>query len=404
MSTTSSPLQSAVPSAVGYYYQGMYALVVLCDGSDSASVSVETDDDVVLNDSVKTLIQLKHSLGEKSSLSITDVGLWKAIRNWSGRPHDGTELFIFVTRAPVPNDSILSPLLREGSQRGKVLKELVDEATRVLDERTAAQTAGKKTLPHEYRAKGCETFLALPPKRQKELIRLIRILPQTTNATDIPDLLAERLGNCIMPSVRMVIIERLIQWWDREIVLSLLGKRAREIEKQELLSTLNRFIVENGEENLPDDFSPLKPTSLKDGMDRFMAKQIEWVNGGNSRLNRAALARWRARSQREAWMKSDVAIVRELKLYDDHLVESWKERFGPAKDDCKDSDDATLCKVGLALLDWSHLNAPNDIRPIRRLWAHSYLIQGSYQQLAEQGDVGWHPDYEAKYKVLKEAE
>jgi hypothetical protein len=403
MSTISRP-QSATPSALGYYYQGLYALVVLCDASDNAAVSIETDDDVVLTDEVNRLIQLKHSLEDKPPLSVTDVGLWKALRNWNGRPHDGTEQFIFVTRASVPDTSVLSPLLTEGSDRRRLLKAMVDEANRVKLERDAAEKAGKTTLPHQSRAKGCAAFLGLTSQRQQELVNLIRVLPESCTAHDIPDLLSKRLGNLLMPIIRSAIIERLIQWWDREIVLSLLDKRPRAIEKQELQSTLNRFVIEHGEENLPDDFSPLKPSGIEDGVGRAMAKQIEWVKGGVSRLNRAALARWRARSQREAWIHYDISIVNELRRYDEHLVESWKERFEPAREDCKGSDDAALCNMGLGLLDWSHLNAPNDIRPIRRLWAHAYLVQGSYQQLAEQGDVGWHPDYEERYKEMKEAD
>lgn len=401
---TIAPLQSAGPSALGYYYQGLYALVVLCDGSDDATVSIETDDDVVLNDGIKTLTQLKHSLGEKDALSISDVGLWKAIRNWSGRPHDGTEQFVFATRAPVTDDSILFPLVKVSSQRGNLTNDLIEEATRVLDERDAATKAKTAPLPHAARYKGCEAFLKLTARRQKALVKLIRVLPSSHTANDIPDLLVEQFGNLLMPTVRTAIIERLIQWWDREVVSSLLDKRPRAIQKQEVQSTVNRLIIELGEENLPDDFSPLMPTGSDDGVGRFMAKQIEWVNGGISRLNRAALARWRARSQREAWMKISVSLVRELDLYDAHLVESWEERFEPAKEDCERSADSDPCKVGLDLLDWSHLNAPKDVRPIRRLWAHAYLIQGSYQQLAEQGVVGWHPDFDAKYKSLKKAD
>lgn len=38
--STVSRSKSAVPSAVGYYHQGLYALVVLCDAGDGASVTV----------------------------------------------------------------------------------------------------------------------------------------------------------------------------------------------------------------------------------------------------------------------------------------------------------------------------------------------------------------------------
>lgn len=396
-------LQSAVPSALGYYFQSLYALVLICEADDDATISIETDDDLFLEGDVNKLVQLKHSLANKTDLSITDTGFWKAIRNWSLRTHDGTEQFLFVTRAPIGDDSPLRPLLKPNTHRKDVVTALVTEATRVMDERKAAEKTDKKPLPHQERYKGCEAFLALNAKRQQQLVKYIQIPLDAPTAADVPKIISKKLGSMLLPNVREAIIGRLIQWWDREVVLSLLGNRSRSLSKHELQTALNRLIIEHGEESLPDDFSPLQPAAKDDGVGRFMQKQIDWVNGGTARLNRAALARWRARNQREAWMRKEIAVAQELRKYDDYLVEQWKDRFAPAKEDCKTSDEPAQCKVGLGLLDWSHLNASKDVRPIRKLWEHAYLVQGTYQQLAEQGDVGWHPDYEAKYKALKES-
>lgn len=398
-------LQSAVPSALGYYFQSLYALVLLCDGGDDDLVSIETDDDLYLEGDVNKLVQLKHSLGEKADLSIVDTGLWKAIRNWSPRAHDGTEQYLFVTRAPVTEGNTLYPLTRLKSHRKDVLTALVNEATRVMDERAAAQKAGKPALPHAERYKGCEAFIALDLKKQSQMVKNIQIATDAPTATDVPAILSKKLGSMLLPTVREAIIERLIQWWDREIVLSLLGQRPRTLSKQELQTALNRLIIEHGEESLPDDFSMLEPSGSDTGIGRFMEKQIAWVNGGPSRLSRAALARWKSRNQRDAWMKKDIALAQLLRDYDTYLKKQWSELHGPMKDDCRadGADEPTQCKAGLGLLDWSHHKAHNELRPIRKLWAHEYLVQGSYQQLAEEGEVGWHPDYAAKYKALKES-
>lgn len=405
MSATSNP-QSAVPSALGYYYQGLYALLILFDAGDDAAVSIETDDDVVLNDSVSKLIQLKHSTEEKQPLSIVDVGFWKAIRNWNARHHDGTEQFVFITRAPVAADAKLAPLLSEGTDRTALLNEMVIEAERVIAERQQAEKDHKdpKTkpkLPHQPRAKGCADFLALSYEQRRDLLKNILIVTSGVTAHEIPNQVDRRINNAAPPAIRVSVVERLIQWWDREIVLSLLNKRNRAIKKQELQSALNKFLIELSEYNLPDDFSLGTPGSADDGITRTMQKQIEWVNGGASRLNRAAVARWRARNQRDAWVSYDVTIAKELDEYDKHLIECWEDNFKPAKEDCTSTEEAVRAKIGRDLLDWSHLKAHIEIRPIRRDWPHSYLIQGSFQQLADQEKVGWHPDYEEKLKDLK---
>lgn len=401
--STASRSKSAVPSALGYYHQGLFALVVLCEASDDASVSIETDDDVVLNDKVTTLHQLKHSLDTPPPLSIVNVGFWKAIHNWSARPHDGTEQFVFVTCTTVPDDCELKALLADGS-RSQLQKAMVIEAERVRDERAMAQAAGKKSLPHANRADGCEAFLALSTARKQEaLLRYVRIIPESYSALNVPDQIAHKLGGTFLPSVRGAIIERLIQWWDREVVLSLLKKRKRELHKIELQQMLSKLMLEHSDESLPDDFGALKPTGGDDGgFTRCMQKQIEWVDGGENRLNRAALARWRARNQRDAWMKSDITMAKALDDYDALLKEAWSDRFGPMTDDCKKLAPAAHVDKGKELLDWSHLHAPKSVRPIRNKWVQDYLVQGSFQQLADQGKVGWHPNYEALYKALQE--
>ncbi len=401
--STLSRSKSAVPSALGYYHQGLFALVVLCDANDDASVSIETDDDVVLNDTVTKLHQLKHSLGEPPPLSLADVGIWKAIHNWSTRPHDGTEQFVFVTCTKVPGNSELHSLVADTS-RTKLLKAMVKEAERVRDERETAKKAGKKKLPHAARADGCEAFLALSTaKKQDALLRHIRIVPESFSALNVPDQIEQKIGGTIMPNIRKAIIERLIQWWDREVVLSLLKKRDRNLRKIELQLMLSKLMLEHSDESLPDDFSALKPTGDDDGgLTRCMQKQIEWVEGGDQRLNRAALARWRARNQRDAWMKGDITMAKALDDYDAILQEAWQDRFGPMTDDCKKLAAEQRIAHGVKLLDWSHLDAPKDVRPIRNKWIGDYLVQGSFQQLADQGKVGWHPDYEALFKALHE--
>lgn len=74
------------------------------------------------------------------------------------------------------------------------------------------------------------------------------------------------------------------------------------------------------------------------------------------------------------------------------------DSFYPMKDDLEESPGSDLCKNGCALLDWSHKKAHLEIVPIRSNWKQPFLVQGSYQQLANELKVGWHPEYEEKFK------
>ncbi|MBA4019768.1 MAG: hypothetical protein C0483_21595 [Pirellula sp.] len=398
MSTSSRP-QSADPSAIGYYFQGQYALVVISTASDDAVVSIETADDVEVQDGITSLHQIKHSLGAPATLSLVDVGLWKAILNWSGRPHDGTEEFVFVTCASLASE--LALLTERGNDRTALVTAMLGEAMRVRLERAQAKADKKKKLPHEKRFRGCEAFLNLSIPQQSRLVNLIRVVPDSFDATQVSARLQTALGSCLPPKLREQIFERLIEWWDRQVALSLLGTRKRQIAKLEVQTHLCKLVNEHYPESLPNHFGLKTPEGDDTGLGRIMEKQIEWVDGGKNRLARAALARWRARNQRERWIKDDISMAATLIDYDMQLKEKWSDRFGPMCDDCDGKAEKERTGAGLLILEWSHISATTDIAPIRESWPHSFLIQGSLQQLAEEGEVGWHPDYVDKLKALK---
>jgi len=80
-----SGAHSAEASALGFYYQALFALLVLFErDTDDASIGVEQLDDVQLKaDGNELLFQLKHSLAEKPPpVSIKSRAFWKTIKTW----------------------------------------------------------------------------------------------------------------------------------------------------------------------------------------------------------------------------------------------------------------------------------------------------------------------------------
>lgn len=394
----SSTSHSADASAVGYYHQGLYALVVLLDGGDEASVSVETADDVVLHDAITSLHQLKHSLGAPATLTVKNDGLWKTLGYWADGPFDGTAEFVFVTCAVAGSD--LEVLRNLHGDRTVLLSCLESEANRVNEARRTAKKAGVD-LPYSVRALHCERFLQLSPADRKQLVRLMRLTPESFTAADVPNEVADRLRSCVVPAARAHVVERLIEWWDRQIMLSLLGKRQRRITKLELQSRIADLIIEHSRVSLPDQFGDKTPDSLSAEIGGVMEQQIIWVRGKKARIDRAALARWRARNQRNRWLDGDFAAASELNEFDQRLIDAWGDIFHPMREDCEGSGDDECCEQGLKLLDWSHFDAHDSVEPLRPQSPHAFIVQGSLQQLAEEGTVGWHPDYVAMLRLFK---
>lgn len=393
---------SAVPSALGYYFQGLFALVVLLDSSDGGAVSVETADDVVRHDGLISLFQLKHSTGTPKPLTVKNDGFWNTLGIWSSGPFDRSVSFVFVTCAEIAAGCELARLTVANSERDALRQALDQEANRVLTARKTAKAAGKK-IPFADRAAGCQAYLGLGPDDRKRLLDLIKIVPASFTAATAPGEVEKRFQSVLLPSIRGHVVERLIEWWDRQVALSLIKKRSREIHKSELQSKLHDLFVEHSAQGLPDDFSGREPASIEAETGRIMAKQIEWVLGGQSRLQRAVVARWRARNQRGAWLENDISIASDLDEFDKNLIEVWGGRHGPMVDDCQGIEEPERCNRGRTILDWSHHNATMELPPFRPTWSQAYLVQGSFQQLAEQEKVGWHPDFATLLSALKEA-
>lgn len=380
---------SATHSAIGYYHQGLYALVVLLDAGDGARVSVETAEDVTVEDGGTSLHQLKHSLDPSSSFTVKTEGLWKTVKAWCDRKPAADELLVLATCAPLQQGSALAELTRTGQPRSAtLLGAFNDEATRVRTERAAPG----ESKPHAKRAPGCEAWLNLLPEKRHALLDRMLLVPSSFTAADVPVEVAKRL-KCVLADVRAQITERLIEWWDRQVVLSLLKKRERWLSKTELLGRIEQLIIEHSNRGLPDYIAGQEPADINAEMTGTMVRQIELVSGGPPRIKRAAVARWRVRTLRERWLLDDFSIAAELDRFDDALVERWRDRFEPMQHDCLAVDDAERSKRGLVLLDWSHHAAPAEVPPIRPLFTAEYLVQGSFQQLAEEERVGWHPHY-----------
>nr|VFK66651.1 MAG: hypothetical protein BECKUNK1418G_GA0071005_11026 [Candidatus Kentron sp. UNK]VFK72140.1 MAG: hypothetical protein BECKUNK1418H_GA0071006_10986 [Candidatus Kentron sp. UNK] len=326
---------SAVSSAVGYYYQGCYALVSLLDcDADNAIVSVERRDDLELaEDSIITLKQLKHKPGTISPVSLKSDDIWNTIGNWCQFVDEPDVYFHFVTTGIIKEGDPLEQLIVSGTDKHLsddsvkfTADAMTSEAERVRSGREEAEKVGKakKDLPYKKRWPGCHAYLDLNKPARLDLVRRIRVMPKQFLSADIQNEVEKRLQTTVQRTIRGQVAERLIEWWDREVAKSLLGQReAREIEKHELQAKCSELIAGFHEDRLPDDFSGITPPATIETPSN-MARQIQWVEGGEHWIRRAKEARWRARGQRNRWLEESPTSVSKLGKFDRTLEEEWR--------------------------------------------------------------------------------
>ncbi|NDZ12697.1 hypothetical protein C7T35_10075 [Variovorax sp. WS11] len=397
MSNKESGSHSAEGAALGFYFQSLYALrAVLEQPHDDAAVCLERLDDVeVVSNGEPLLAQLKHSIAAKpSAVTLASRALWRTFKAWIDvLPRLVLEetRFQLVTVAPLGAKDALAVLLDETADRGPLRALLVLEAQRVVQEHEAARVSSSLPLPHGDRIAGCTAFLQLGKPRQEALLARMTVRPGASNIAAISDDITAQLVN-FPPDKRPAICVRLIEWWDLQVIFTLCGKRERFIGKIEVQQKIAELAGEiERDELLPDFETALQPDDHEPNS--MIARQIELVGGTRSDVRVAVREEWRARAQRHKWCSARLDMAVRIDLYDKVLQEAWRDRHERMVEDCEGCDDANKRKSGHQLLRWSYEVAHTEVRPFANNWSASYYVRGTYQVLAIELQVGWHPQF-----------
>lgn len=393
-----SSTHAAEGSALGFLYQSFYALrTLVLLTTDDAAVSVERLDDIELKaDSQTLLFQLKHSISAKPpAITLKSRSLWRTMKVWidalATLTLAETKLHLVAVGA-IPAESLLMVLIDDEAERDDLVAAMTEEADRVLKARDAAEKAGTKPLPYGDRVDGCRAFLALPEVNRLNLLRRTVIRPDSPTVAEIE---AEIAGHfhLVLPEYRAAVAKRLVEWWDRQVVYSLCGERDRVITRTELQSQIMTIVADLEQDKLVPEFETLGPPDdyQPDGM---LARQIELVKGKAFDLKRAIREEWKAREQRGSWTAGNPAMKTKITAYDHVLREHWSDRHDELAEACSGLEDEGKCASGLDLLRWTHNEAPKTVQPIAVGWVAPYYVRGSYQVLAINLKVGWHPDYQ----------
>ncbi|MCC7168725.1 MAG: hypothetical protein IT565_14260 [Rhodospirillales bacterium] len=190
-----------------------------------------------------------------------------------------------------------------------------------------------------------------------------------------------------------------MEWWGRRVILGLSGELSRQIPKTEYLERLSGLISQHSSDALPNDYGEADAPEDRLEWDSPMVDQMVLVGAGRARIARALGAHWRAAQQRERWVAEDISVGAQLQAYDGRLVRAWRDLHAPMCDDCEGKPEGQKIERGRELLDWSHTEAHLRLPPVRPSAPNDFITQGTYQILAADESVGWHPEFK---RLLKE--
>lgn len=395
----------AVGSALGYYYQAIYALILLFDSKDSNSyVSIESLDDVVLNDGARReLHQLKHSIQENTVISIKSDQLWKTLKVWcdfikTNDPNSG--IFTLSTVASISSTSPLIVLKDETLSRNVLELELLTEAQRVINERkeqaekSSRALPGEKQvpLPYEVKYKGCQAFLELKPDTRSGLLKNMRLSTNTFSISQAEDAVIQRIQKTNKVEYHQSLAKSILAWWDREAVESLTRERNECIHLHELQEFISKKSAELYQDGFTDDLWDIAIPAISQEHP-IQKQQLSIIGASKTQIARSYDTEMKARIQREKWINDNLSAASKLNKYDRKLIQEWSYKFEEYKSQKSTCNEEQLKENGRLLLDWSHEHAHNQVQPISRTYTNPDLIRGTYQILSRTLDVGWHCDY-----------
>src|SRR5579885_864111 len=385
--------------ALGYLYQVRYALLLLMQtglADPEAQISVEYLDDIAFEKSGSPfeLIQTKHHINAKASLSNASTDLWRTLRVWSETFLQGkmqTEnltLTLITTELATPNSAPHKLRPRALGSRN------VDEALTTL--LAVAQSSTSQVNKAAYKA-----FLDLSLDQQRTLLAQIQVLDGS------PDILhvQKEIENILRLSTREqflhAVCRRLEGWWFDVVINHLSSKPYHAIAFTDLRVTLNDIQERFYEESLPIDFPEPFEVAEKDAENdqRIFVEQLRLINARIKRIQKAISDFYRSSAQRSEWVRDGVLLTRELEQYETRLCDEWERRFESMREDFRATPtEEETQKGGRDLF--------NDIEQatltIRSRCRAEYIMRGSYHILADQMRVGWHTLYASRLHHLRQ--
>lgn len=391
--TSAGQSHGAAASALGYLYQSQWPLVELLhrgrDEPDSA-LTLELHDDVAWEqDGTPTeLLQVKHHVNAAGRLGDKDDDLWRTIRVWmdAHAPGDpsGPALTLVTTETAAAGSAAAA--LRPGPSRDGT------EARRLLEAAARESTAqGSQDVR--------QRFLDLPEADRAVFVERIHVLDATPGIGDALDEELRRALYLVLPKDHeQTFVDQLWGWWHR-LAVALLRRKRGTVTALDVKAKVDDLRNSFAGDNLPTlvrrediDFD-VEQTYAS----RPFVEQLRWIALTAKLLQKAMIDYYRAYTQNALWVEDNLVALDELQAFESDLVDEWERQFEFMTMKLPDGADAAAQEsAGQELFRLVTENSSVRLRA----YDEPFYTHGTLHGLADDGRVGWHPDFQARLDAL----
>ena len=382
-----SASHSATASMTGYLYQARYALLRgLQEGRrhPGRELSIERLDDVAFEENGRPieLIQTKHHV-RHGDLSDPSVDLWKTMGIWIKRIMEDpigsiSTRFVFLTTETAAGGSALSMLRQADDSRDEpqAAKLLVAVATNSKNQATVAAR---------------NAFLILTDAQRTSLISNIWVFDDAPNIVDVREEIEAELRYSAPRDQVSNLTDYLEGWWFKRIVIALSDRHSSVIPlahvQDKIADIRDNFRV--GNLPLDEEIDAMPEVSELPTDNRTFIHQMTLVRISDNEVLATIHDYYRAYAQRSRWARQSLLLDDEAERYDRALRDVWSRSFfnhtGDLVEDC---DDRTKEDQGREVFHWARQHQM-PLRNRQEIW----LSSGSFQMLADEVRIGWHPNY-----------
>ncbi len=347
----------------------------------AAKVSLEYLDDVAIHhpDGNLTLEQTKSAL-KQNPISDWSDELWKTFANWLDGIADGqldphkAHFQLYVTP---PREGNWAQALSDA--------ESVAEIEKIVASIRTAHAKLKKP-------KGCESnlqsFLNAPAQRRIGLITNFQLLADDTDPID-------PLRNLIKTSVAPELVDDLCHaaiGMAKEQVDRLIRSGKPTLVEGDAFKALFRSFVRRI--NIPGLLTSFTQVPQEADVAALLAarptfiRQLEIIDAAEQDRVRAVSDFLRASADKSAWAEKGLIFEESLTEWDDHLV----GRHGLISGEIEDlhCDKSAKLRGRMLYRGCAQLHAPLEGRAVP-----GHFVHGSFNGLANDLRIGWHPDYQS---------
>lgn len=389
---------TAAPSSVGFDYQFLYFMCLVIELKTGEKVGFEVKDDVHIERSDKTitLFQCKHSTNESSNLTTLDIDLWKTISNWADMIMADEKIlvnhtFCLITNKGEGNNNFIHVL--KAFKTDSAIDKLIEKVKELRD-----STSNKQVKSY------IKNVLRLSKKNSKTFFSKLLI---ETNIDDIIRKVKTKIYEKILNNDLIeAVFEKLHSNLLTTKYLDVKDKKNFEIDFNDFSKKFGKcFRVAYENKPLPKRrFQITLPENLE--AQTFIKQLIDIgeLDKGSNKIYDYTAQMLQAINQLSYWADNDFLLPTEMDEFERNAIFIWEREFRSkyrqverkikSGTPCRDLEDE-IKSLALELIDaMRRENLPVTGEPFG-----IELSNGHYYSMSDKPHVGWHFEWEKRYKT-----